>query len=90
MSYFKTCPNCGANLDPGEICDCGAAQTNNQRFNQLLNRCAHPRAMYNALLALGSAGLLDKEKAAQSATNTQDGGAEHVDHAVSTSNDTTN
>lgn len=22
MSYFHTCPNCGANLDPGEICDC--------------------------------------------------------------------
>ena len=22
MSYFKTCPHCGANLDPGEVCDC--------------------------------------------------------------------
>lgn len=22
MSYFKTCPHCGAHLDPGEICDC--------------------------------------------------------------------
>ena len=21
-NYFKTCPDCGANLDPGEICDC--------------------------------------------------------------------
>lgn len=20
--YYKTCPNCGAHLDPGEICDC--------------------------------------------------------------------
>lgn len=19
---FRTCPNCGVNLDPGEICDC--------------------------------------------------------------------
>lgn len=19
---YKTCPDCGANLDPGEICDC--------------------------------------------------------------------
>lgn len=27
MSYFKICPHCGANLDPGEVCDCqiGAA-----------------------------------------------------------------
>lgn len=22
MSYCKTCPYCGANLDPGEHCDC--------------------------------------------------------------------
>ena len=34
MSYFRTCPHCGANLDPGEKCDCrekdavlGAANT---------------------------------------------------------------
>ena len=20
--YFRTCPRCGANLDPGEICEC--------------------------------------------------------------------
>ena len=20
---YKTCPECGANLDPGEVCDCG-------------------------------------------------------------------
>lgn len=22
MSYFHPCPICGANLDPGETCDC--------------------------------------------------------------------
>ena len=22
MTYFKTCPRCGASLDPGETCDC--------------------------------------------------------------------
>lgn len=22
MGYFHTCPCCGANLDPGERCDC--------------------------------------------------------------------
>lgn len=22
--YFRTCPRCGANLDPGERCDCTA------------------------------------------------------------------
>jgi len=22
MSYYRTCPHCGAHLDPGERCDC--------------------------------------------------------------------
>ena len=22
MSYYRTCPRCGAHLAPGEICDC--------------------------------------------------------------------
>ena len=22
MSYYNTCPHCGAHLDPGERCDC--------------------------------------------------------------------
>ena len=43
MSYYRTCPSCGAALDPGERCDC-------QRKG--------------------------KEKAAQGATNTQDGKVE--------------
>nr|DAF06736.1 MAG TPA: zinc-ribbon containing domain protein [Caudoviricetes sp.] len=25
MPYYRTCPHCGANLDPGESCDCRAA-----------------------------------------------------------------
>lgn len=24
MSYFHPCPHCGANLDPGERCDCAS------------------------------------------------------------------
>lgn len=50
MSYYRTCPHCGANLDPGEVCDCR-----------------------------------DKERAAQGAANTKDGGAEQIDTAASTS-----
>ena len=26
MSYYRTCPHCGANLDPGERCNCLEAQ----------------------------------------------------------------
>ena len=22
MAYYRICPGCGANLDPGEVCDC--------------------------------------------------------------------
>lgn len=22
MAYYRVCPDCGSNLDPGEICDC--------------------------------------------------------------------
>ena len=55
MSYYRTCPNCGSHLDPGEVCDCR-----------------------------------DKERAAQGAANTLGVKVEHVDHAVSTSNNTRN
>lgn len=26
MSYYKTCPECGAHLDPGEMCNCHKAE----------------------------------------------------------------
>lgn len=26
MSYYCTCPYCGAHLDPGEVCDCLGAR----------------------------------------------------------------
>ena len=34
--------------------------TNNERFNELLNSCQNPRAVYAALLALAKAGTLGK------------------------------
>lgn len=27
MSYYCTCSHCGANLDPGEFCDCRDKET---------------------------------------------------------------
>lgn len=42
--YYETCPRCGANLDPGEICDCqkeeklfALNQTNLQNERMLKN-----------------------------------------------------
>ena len=42
MSYYRTCPHCGSNLDPSEICDCqakkeaapGAANTQDGKAEQ--------------------------------------------------------
>ena len=80
MSYFKACPHCGANLDPGEVCDCLTHQV-----------CAEARETFPERFT----GKTDREvvaeiasvvkRAAQGATNTQDGETEHVDHAVSAS-----
>lgn len=27
MSYYRICPLCGSNLDPGEVCDCRDKKT---------------------------------------------------------------
>ena len=85
MSYFHTCPHCGAHLDPGEVCDCTLTQV-----------CAEARETFPERFT----GKTDREvvaeiasvvkRAAQGATNTQDGETEHVDHAVSASNNTRN
>jgi len=32
MSYYHTCPLCGANLDPGEPCDCGEEEKDHARY----------------------------------------------------------
>lgn len=31
MAYFHSCPKCGANLDPGEKCDC---EKERQKINE--------------------------------------------------------
>lgn len=44
MSYYRTCPHCGSNLDPGEVCDCrdkektapSAANTEDGRVEKVL------------------------------------------------------
>jgi len=31
MSYYRECPYCGANLDPGERCDCQDKEQTDER-----------------------------------------------------------
>ena len=37
MEFYKTCPRCGANLDPGELCDCEQEEKRiRERFAQAM------------------------------------------------------
>lgn len=35
MAYFRICPKCGCNLDPGEQCDCEQEKT--RKINDMQN-----------------------------------------------------
>lgn len=37
MAFYKTCSRCGANLDPGEKCDCENENAMGQERNQNLS-----------------------------------------------------
>lgn len=76
MAYYKVCPYCGANLDPGEICDCRESLM--QRAYDLLMRLTP--AQLDRLME-----EWEKEEAAQGATNTPDGKTEQIDATVSAS-----
>ena len=80
MSYFKACPHCGANLDPGEVCDClthqvwaEARETFPERFTGKTDR--------EVVAEIASV----VKRAAQGAANTRDGRVEQIDKAVSAS-----
>lgn len=90
MSYYRTCPHCGANLDPGESCDCTLTQV-----------CAEARAVFPELFTgrtdreiVGEiAGIVrraEMKEAPADAANTGEGGAEQNCQAVSASSITEN
>lgn len=79
-------PHCGVHLDPGEVCDCLTHQV-----------CTEARETFpeyftgktDREIVKEIAEVVQKaERTAPSAANTEDGKVEHVDHAVSVSNDT--
>ena len=63
MSLFKTCPHCGAHLDPGEGCDCLPALR--AEAKRLLARLTEDEVAEVMTAVM--------KKAAQGATNTMDG-----------------
>lgn len=85
MSFYKTCPHCGANLDPGESCDCTISQV-----------CTEARAVFPELftgrtdreIVSEIAGIVrraEMKEAPADAANTGEGGAEQNCQAVSAS-----
>lgn len=85
MSFYKTCPHCGAHLDPGESCDCTISQV-----------CAEARAVFPELFTgrtdreiVGEiAGIVrraETKDAPADAANTGEGGAEQNLTTVSAS-----
>lgn len=55
MSYYRTCPICGAALDPGEICECVQQERDRQAF---LTAIQEPEKRAAVVAILESAGLL--------------------------------
>lgn len=56
MSYYRTCPNCGAALDPGEKCECVQQERDRQAF---LTAIQDPETRAAVVDILEKAGLLD-------------------------------
>ena len=85
MSFYRTCPHCGANLDPGESCDCTISQV-----------CAEARAVFPELFTgrtdreivgeiVGIVRRAEMKEAPADAANTGEGGAEQNLTTVSAS-----
>ena len=75
MSYYRICPHCGAHLDSSEVCDCAWS-----RYSRLTEE--NKRKVNEAIDR-----LIEKQKAPAGAANTDEGGVEQVDKAVSTFHD---
>ncbi len=80
MSYYRTCAECGTNLDRGEICDClGATYAENLRQEAIaLVLRMNERQLKEAKKILN-------EETAQSVTSTPDGKVEQICEPVSVS-----
>ena len=62
MAYYNTCPNCGANLDPGESCDCIKEKEKRERFYENVTSITPKTRQLS--FSLDSRGGADYEKTA--------------------------
>lgn len=48
MAYYRTCPLCGGNLDPGEPCDCQEErERENMRIERMLRTSENGQMQFN-------------------------------------------
>lgn len=62
MAYYNTCLNCGANLDPGEPCDCIKEKEKRERFYENVTSITPKTRQLS--FSLDSRGGADYEKTA--------------------------
>ena len=48
-TYYRTCPICGANLDPGEKCTCTAEAKGGDTMNENIDRTGYIEAITKLL-----------------------------------------
>jgi len=73
MSFYKICPHCGANLDPGEVCGCLGLETTIQEGRELFPERFKGLSDFEVVHEIARV-----VKTARGATNTTDGKAEKV------------
>lgn len=90
MSYYRTCPHCGAALDPGERCDCTLTQVCAEARTAFPERFMGrtDREIVNEIAAVVR--CAEKKDTPAGAANTDEGGAEQIQKAVSASTITEN
>lgn len=76
MAYYHTCPHCGANLDPGERCDCREARREWAAQMIAPLSLAEKTVLWEAIKNIPA-----------SAENTDRDGVENITTGVSTSDD---
>lgn len=78
MSYYRTCPDCGAALDPGERCDCGKKENAElrRRCHDLLDELNGPNLEARAYRFIQYLYIHGDKKAAANAANIDDGKAD--------------
>lgn len=62
MAYYNTCPECGANLDPGEPCDCMVEKAKRERFYESVTSITQKNRQLS--FSLNGREVVDYEKTA--------------------------